>query len=52
MKINYAPIYELTIMINNANNSIDWPIIGINQNYLLLLAIIGMKCNDFNNRLY
>ncbi len=40
----YAPIQEL---INNANNSIDWPINRINQNYWLLLAIIGIKCNSF-----
>jgi hypothetical protein len=34
-------------MINNANNSINWPINRINRSYWLLLAIIAIKCNDF-----
>ncbi len=48
MNINYAPlaIDELTIMINNANNSINRPIVGINRNYCLILPIIGIRCND------
>ncbi len=51
IKINvsraYAPIDELTIMIKNGNNSINWPVDRINRNYFLLLAIIAIKCNDF-----
>jgi hypothetical protein len=54
MKINsinlgraYAPIQELAIMINNANNSINRPIDRIIRTYWLLLAIIAIKCNDF-----
>ncbi len=34
-------------MINNAETSINWPINRINRCYWLLLAIIGIKCNNF-----
>ncbi len=45
MRRLYAPIDEL--MINNANNSINWPINRIIRNYWLLLAIIAIKCRLF-----
>jgi hypothetical protein len=38
----YAPIDVLAMMINNANNSIIWPINRITRNYWLLLPIIAI----------